>query len=543
MFPIIFLYCLVLLVGSSTIPILLKKQQQGKIYGRFILREIGFGLSYCCFTMYVQIIAQLLLSDSIAIVIATFLQFFYAFINIIYWLYYFIDGDLLSAESFVAIYQTNIKEARAFVKNAFSPYKYILITAVFFLILINLYIANDIIVAGKLKEDVNIAFLIILISLSFVNVVKAFMQSKIYFIISKSTVYLKSLKNWQKRKLNYDYKAVMKDECQNKGKVFLLIIGESQTKKHVGAYGYARDTTPWLSEMKNSENFILFQNAYACDVMTMYVMSKALTESSQYNSKKFYDSLSLINIVKKAGFKTFFLSNHELHTAIANPMALIADDADVTILTSDSNNAINTFDEKLAEEFAKIEDDSRNKLFIIHLLGSHFEYRDRYTQEFDVFGDKPDYYTSEAKNPQKLSEYDNSILYTDHVLSKIFKVAKEKYNADGIIYFSDHGEAIERDKKHLPGMFGFDMVKIPLWTYFNDDYLQNHQGIVKQLHSKREAYFTNDLIYDTMLGIMGIVTDKYDATQDLSSPQYCYERKDLKTMSGKISLLNEEYNN
>ena len=56
------------------------------------------------------------------------------------------------------------------------------------------------------------------------------------------------------------------------------------------------------------------------------------------------------------------MSNHELHTALANPMALIAEDADVTILTSDCNNAVNVFDEQLAEAFAGIEDDARNNI-------------------------------------------------------------------------------------------------------------------------------------------------------------------------------------
>lgn len=536
----ILLYCTILLLGSSTIPSLLKKRRCGKIFGRIVLREIGFGLSYCCFTMYLQVIAQLFLADKMVVIMATLLQFFYISMNICYWLYYFIDGDLLSAESFVAIYQTNRKEAKAFLKNAFSPAKYFLILAVFLSILLSLYAVNSIIVADEIAEPANLEILLALALLSLLNAFNALKQSRIYFILNKSKIYLNSLKEWQKRKPDYTFQAKMKDESSHKGKVFVMLIGESQTKQHLGAYGYERPTTPWLSAMQDSDNFILFQNAYACDVMTMHVLAKALTECSQYNDKQFYDSLSLLNIAKKAGYKTFLLSNHELHTALANPMALIAEDADVTILTSDCNNAVNVFDEQLAQAFAEIEDDARNKLFVIHLLGSHFEYRDRYPQEFDIFGSKRDACTLAAKNPAKLCEYDNSILYTDYVLSKIFQTAKDKYEVDGIVYFSDHGEAVERDKKHLPGMFGFDMVHIPLWMYFSDAYLQNNPDIMQQLYAKKEAFFTNDLIYDTMLGIMGIVTDKYDAGQDLASPQYSFTRENLKTMSGKISLTNEK---
>ena len=38
----------------------------------------------------------------------------------------------------------------------------------------------------------------------------------------------------------------------------IVVIGESQTRDHLGAYGYARNTTPWLLRQKGSPGWLLF---------------------------------------------------------------------------------------------------------------------------------------------------------------------------------------------------------------------------------------------------------------------------------------------
>ena len=59
---------------------------------------------------------------------------------------------------------------------------------------------------------------------------------------------------------------------------FLVIIGESQNRKHMSAYGYSRDTTPWLAAQRANDNFVIMENGYACNTLTMLALSQALTE-------------------------------------------------------------------------------------------------------------------------------------------------------------------------------------------------------------------------------------------------------------------------
>ncbi|MHC1718147.1 MAG: phosphoethanolamine transferase [Acidaminococcaceae bacterium] len=542
------LYGTLLVAGTAAMPLLLKIGRKNKIFGDYVLKEIAFGFSLCTVMIFLQILTNWLSLGLAAVIIVTMLQFVYLLVSAIYLLYYGIDGDLLSSTSLVVLYQTNKKEAISFVKNAYSVPQYFIITLGLICLVTALFAANSSLLIQTPVTQTGKAVLTAVMLLSVLNAWATFKESCLWNMISESTVYLKALKYWQLQKKNDNCSAALKPQAKQNDNVFVVVIGESQTKDHLGAYGYQRKTTPWLSEMSQREDFLLFQNAYSCHVLTMYVLAKALTESSQYNNKRFADSVSLIEVAKKAGFKTFFISNHEKHTTFANPVALISDEADASILISDGNQALNTYDEELLPQFASFKDEPGNKLFIIHLKGSHFEYKDRYPEGYNIFDGCQDIYTEEAKRPEKLCQYDNSIFYTDYILSKIYEIATQTYQADGIVYFSDHGDAVKRDQKHTPGMFGFDMTRVPLWVYLGSDYRARHPQLANRLKERLNSGFTNDMIYDTILGIMNIKTDRYDACQDLSSAEYAFKREDLLTMNGTVRIAEDnggmqEYHN
>ncbi len=533
------LYGTLLVTGTAAMPILMKLGRKNKIFGDYVLKEIAFGFSFCTVMILLQVITKWLGLELAATIFITMMQFVYLLVSIIYLLYYGIDGDLLNSTSLVVLYQTNKKEAISFIKNAYSAPQYFLITLGLICLATALFAANSSLSIKTSVTPMSKAAITALMFLSVINTWKTFKDSCLWNMISESTVYLKALKYWQLQKKDDNCSAALKEQAKQNDNVFVVVIGESQTKDHLGAYGYQRETTPWLSEMSKKEDFLLFQNVYSCHVLTMYVLAKALTESSQYNNKRFADSVSLIEVAKKAGFKTFFISNHEKHTTFANPVALISDEADASIIISDGNKALNTYDEELLPKFASFKDEPGNKLFIIHLKGSHFEYKDRYPKGYNVFDGCQDIYTEEAKRPEKLCQYDNSIFYTDYILSKIYEIATQTYQADGIVYFSDHGDAVKRDQKHTPGMFGFDMIRVPFWIELGSDYRTRHPQLASRLKERLNSCFTNDMIYDTILGIMNIETDRYDACQDLSSAEYAFKREDLLTMNGTVRIAED----
>ena len=71
--------------------------------------------------------------------------------------------------------------------------------------------------------------------------------------------------------------------------------------------------------MKSNPDFTLFTNAYSCVWYTVPVLEHALTESNFYNDKPFNESISIIDMAKKAGYKTYWFSNQG---SVASPIRL-----------------------------------------------------------------------------------------------------------------------------------------------------------------------------------------------------------------------------
>ena len=178
---------------------------------------------------------------------------------------------------------------------------------------------------------------------------------------------------------------------------------------------------------------------------------------------------------------------------------------------------------------------AENNFVVLHLMGSHIYYNHRYPKIFKKWttADGTGMATSAAA-------YANTILYTDFVLSKIFDYAQKNLNLQSMIYFSDHGENLQIS--HNPDVFSFDMVRIPFFIYLSADYEKNFPVQTKNLVNRRAEYFTNDLLYDTVCGILNAPSKNYDATQDFSSANYRFNRENLVTMFGqqKISDDTEE---
>ena len=106
----------------------------------------------------------------------------------------------------------------------------------------------------------------------------------------------------------------------------------------------------------------------------------------------------------------------------------------------------------------------------------------------------------------------------------------------GIIYFSDHGEDVRFGNKHIPGKFNMSMAKIPLIIYFSEEYKKENTQLYNNFLNNRQKYFTNDLMYDTMIGFLNIETKYSELENSLGSLKYSYEKKNIKILDGKIDL-------
>ena len=345
----------------------------------------------------------------------------------------------------------------------------------------------------------------------------------------------------------------------------ILVIGESASRDYMHVYNleFPFNDTIWLESKlektfpiknlpedakinpeyketpENTPNltpsdgkFILFSNVYAAWTQTVPVLQRALTEQSQYNDKEFFESVSIVDAAKKAGYKVYWFSNQGRYGEFDSAITLVAKTADISEWTDDSFDFSELEDEILLKFFDKVNPNEKN-FIVFHLMGSHIYYNSRYPRRFKKW------VTRDGTGMMLAApSYANTILYTDFVLSKIFDYAKANLNLQTLIYFSDHGEDLEIS--HNPDVFRFEMLRIPMFMYFSPEYQKKYPEIISTLEKNREKYFTNDLFYDTFCGLINAKSNRYDAGQDFSSEEYRFTREDLTTMLGQHKLTEDK---
>lgn len=447
--------------------------------------------------------------------------------------YAFVEKDCVTADSLIAVYQTNINEIGEFLKSTAPLYVYVI--AIFALVLMFAFLLTTL-KASYIKGASNgrketISIVLAFLCIGFICN-KTFHDSYFARIIRDSKEYLRSVQDYNAYRfdVNGKPKYIEATSSYSGDETFLVIIGESQNRKHMSAYGYSRDTTPWLAAQKVNDNFVIMENGYACNTLTMLALSQALTEKSQYNHKALDKSYSLIDIAKAAGFKTYWISNQAQYGSYNTPITLIANCADEKIWLNSDSSASSSYDEKVLPVLSSINGKGKKVIFI-HLYGNHWEYNHRYPHEkYGKFDNSN--YAGKVVDLQKLNAYDNSMYYNDCVTEKIFQYAKQNWNVSSIAYFSDHGEAVISNNKHIPSKYEDDMGTVPVYFYFSDEYIKAHPAIVARTKKNKDIYFTNDMMYDVLLDLWGIKTPYYNAKENFLSDEYGYG-------AGKLLILDK----
>jgi len=468
-----------------------------------------------------------------------------------YLIYYFTFKVQITPDVFFAIFQTSVREAFDFITDYIALKWLVLVLIGSSLLSFGLYRKEKF--EPKNIEVSLASFLIILsISASYANRNDLRLIQGIPVSIQQ---YKEELAKFQevRDKVNKG-KIKYQAEKKGKGEVYVVVIGESLNKNQMQLYGYLRETTPDLYQLNKRDEIIRFDNAYSNHTLTMPVLSLSLTEANQRNGKDYFSSPSIVDITKAAGFETYWVTNQVLYGVWDNLVSIIAHSADhLTALNKNIGTSLETqkYDGETVSFVREILDERENKnnrIIFVHLMGSHWHYCSRFTEIFSKYNgplEKADF-GNLAEN-KDLAEwvncYDNSVLYNDHVVASILKLLQEREGVSGFIYFSDHGEEVINLKGHDPAMFTYEMTHIPLVAWFSDTYKKKYKTKINSLKSNREKLFPNDLIYDTLIGLMGIETNRYEKKYDLSNKLYSLKQDEFFTLHGKRKYIDpDNYN-
>lgn len=442
--------------------------------------------------------------------------------------YYSVTSTVFAPDTLLAIAQTNIQEAIEYAKDNFSC------KTIFLIILAN---ASVFFVAIKNTQKIlwnkyNLFLVLFCITACLVGVYK-YRDNIITDIPKQASKTLAQYKNFSKERTDRkDNMSKLLLSHKPEAGVYVLVIGESQNRAHMQAYNYHRATTPWLDSMKNDKNMLLFTKAYSCHTHTVPTLLYALTAKNQYNNIAVKNAVSVLEVAEAAGFETVWLSNQVKYSAWDTPVTSIASEANQQKwINSTLGESTNTdyFDGKLIEELEKIKKTDK-MLIVMHLMGNHGSYEQRYPKAFEKY---------DGKNT--IDKYDNSIIYNDYVMSQVYKRARKIPNFKGLVYCSDHADAIDKNLSHDAAQFDFDMTHIPLYIYLSDSYIQNNSAKYKSLEKQKNKLFTNDLLFNLMLGVLGInLNNIYEPNNDPTADTFDNNKERFKTLYGKKYICEEK---
>ena len=500
----------------------------------YVMEALGF-LSISVITAFWQQKARRPLS--ILIAIGTFLiTTFQIICALIYFSYFLIYGSTFATADFLPFVQTHLSEAIGFLKSFISVKTLclgVILLLVLFVPTITLLvrnIKNGGMSSAKWPKWI-IALSVLLFAAGIINVRHWIPRSFPVLDYQLSQAYIHSIRDAKKLHTINAAKLVLANGINNTlasrvpGTV-LLVIGESETSDLMTAFtpSLPVDTTPWLTSEKENKEFYLFNHAYTKFPATAGALSMALTGINQYNETEIGQVVPLLDVAKKAGYDTWWISNHRQLGAGNPSVDLVSSGADHTLWTTHAEGA----DIDLISLLKKVPRNG-NHFIVLHLMGSHAKYDSRIPDDWP--------YLSLPGADETENDYATTVDYTDYVLKNIFNYSKENLHMTAMAYLSDHGEDMKYG--HGEGHVTWSMLHIPLFFYLSPEYETAFPNTAKALRNNREKIFTNDLLFDTMCGLIQAPNNDYSPTYDLTSPLYSLNADQALAVNGKWIVAND----
>lgn len=281
-------------------------------------------------------------------------------------------------------------------------------------------------------------------------------------------------------------------------RTYVFVIGESANRNHHSLYGYQRPTNPELSALVGN-GLQVFTDVVSADTHTIPSLRKTLLFNELDADKDVLARRSLIRLLRDAGFATYWVSNQTANSDGLTGTAVLAGDASDTRFLNRARHEGNSVshDEVLLTELSRIlADPAPKKAVFLHLIGSHLSYSLRYPAQFDVFTDTPQLAPAPWRNGQDvgfINAYDNSIRYTDHIVSSVMHAVDATDTRAFVVYFSDHGQEVY-DTRPIRGQDARNpsrhMVEIPFVCWLSPEYRAANPDFAAEVAGARARPFS-----------------------------------------------------
>jgi lipid A ethanolaminephosphotransferase len=307
--------------------------------------------------------------------------------------------------------------------------------------------------------------------------------------------------------------------------LLMLVLGETARGGNFGLNGYARDTTPELAR----EGVVSFRNAWSCGTSTaasVPCMFSPVGRDAFLARER--DSENLLDVLQHAGLAVLWLDNQggckgvcdrvpaQNTSALQDPRFCTGGECHDGVLLAN-------LDEQVAGLPAAQR--ARGVVLVLHQMGSHGPaYAQRSPAAFKRFlpecasSHLPDCSAQALRNA-----YDNSIVYTDHVLASAIRWLRQRSDHDtALVYVSDHGESLGEGNLYLHGLpyaLAPDVQKHVAWITWLSPGMEKRTGISSAcLRDRADVRLSHDSLFHSVLGLLGVRTKAYQRKLDPYAP-------------------------
>ncbi len=301
--------------------------------------------------------------------------------------------------------------------------------------------------------------------------------------------------------------------------LFVLVVGETARAQNFSLNGYERTTNPELAK----RDVINFPHVRACGTSTEVSLPCMFSPYGrrQYDEDRIQTHQSLLHVLARAGFGVLWRDNQSGCKGVCE--GLPQHDLAASRIEGLCSGG-QCSDEVLLHNLDSVLTDARGNLFVVlHQLGSHGPaYFRRYPPAFKRFQpacesqDLQRCTTAEIRNA-----YDNSLLYTDHVLGRLidFLAAQQDRFDTAMLYVSDHGESLGENGMYLHGMpyaIAPDVqLRVPMVTWMSPGFSRAFGVDTACLRGRAGRQLSHDNLFHSMLGLMDVSTTVYDRSMDM----------------------------
>ncbi len=308
---------------------------------------------------------------------------------------------------------------------------------------------------------------------------------------------------------------------RRKPMLFVLVVGETTRAANWGMNGYARQTTPELSNL----DVLNFTHATSCGTNTEVSVPCmfSIYGRHNYDEKAIHRHESLLHIINHVGINTVWRDNQSGCKGVCDGLGQQFFDSNKNPALCDGERCL---DEIMLDDMDdEIHETKGGNLFVVlHQLGNHGPaYYRRYPSTMRTFTPTCDTTDlSKCSQQQIVNTYDNGVLYTDHFLAKTIAYLKkqEKYDT-AMLYLSDHGESLGEHGIYLHGMpysiAPKEQTHIPMVMWMSQGFASSF-GMNRDCMEKHvNDPVSQDNLFHSILGMLQIKSKYYDPSFDMTA--------------------------